>query len=90
MAIQLVLAAGDILAKRQSPIWALAFWLVGCALWIPTFKAPGFTRLIGAADALGLVVIVLAGRIFLHEVLSMREWAGIGLALGALILMWKP
>jgi uncharacterized membrane protein len=90
LSIQFVLAAGDVLAKRQNVVWALLFWFVGCLLWIPTFRAPGFTRLIGAADALGLVVIVLAGRIFLHEVLSVREWVGIGLALAALVMMWKP
>lgn len=90
MAIQFVLAGGDVFAKRQQSWAAMLLWLVGCALWVPTMRAPGFTRLIVAADALGMIVIMLAGRLFLNEILSARQWCGIVLAFGALIAMWEP
>jgi uncharacterized membrane protein len=79
-----VLAGGDVLAKQHATVPAMALWFVGCALWIPAMRAPGFTSLIGAADALGLIVVVLFGRVFLHEVLSTREVIGIGFAFAAL------
>jgi drug/metabolite transporter (DMT)-like permease len=94
LAINASLAAGDYLAKaaaipdEQGPAvpvtWAVVLWLLGCVVWIPVMRAPGFTRLVALSDAMGLVMVALVGRFFLDEHLTARQGVGVALAMSAI------
>lgn len=93
--ISLLLAVGDVQAKiadasgyqLKPTCTALTLWVLACVLWLPAMKLPGFTRLIAMADSIGLVMVAVAGYLFLGERLAVREIAGVALALIAIILL---
>jgi drug/metabolite transporter (DMT)-like permease len=65
----------------------VALNLGGLALWyalIRTMKIGVAAPLVGAA---GYVTIALAGRVFFHERVGVRRWAGIGIILIGLALI---
>lgn len=85
--IQLLLSAGDVMAKRGHGAAAVGIWWAACLLCVPALKPPGFTRLIAMSDAIGLLTVAAFGWIFLHERLTGRELLGCGLALAAILVM---
>lgn len=88
--IQLLLSAGDVLAKQGRPIAAVGLWWFACLLCVPALKPVGFTRLIALSDAIGLITVAAFGWLFLHERLSARELLGCALALAAIVVMREP
>lgn len=95
-AINVLLVVGDVMAKKAvaTPVrdwpstWiAVGIWIVACLMWIPAIRAPGFTRLIALADAMGLVIVAIGGFLFLGERLTAREGSGVACALCAIWLL---
>jgi len=100
LAINAALAAGDFFAKTAAKpdpgdvsapneliAWAVVLWFLACLAWLPVMRAPGFTRLVALSDAMGLLMVALVGRVFLHERLTMREGVGVSLALTAIFFL---
>lgn len=91
-----LLATGDVLAKRavegearniSLTVAAFVIWIGACCMWLPLMRARGFTRLIILADVIGFVMLAFVGYVFLGERLTVREWCGVALSIGAVVLL---
>lgn len=94
--VESLLGVGDYFAKRAVATAdrhtlftgaALLCWIAACFMWLPIMRARGFTRLVAMADVIGLIVLAIVGYCFLGERLTLRESAGVGLAVAALFLL---
>lgn len=91
-----LLAVGDVFAKRaiqaevrdiSLTVAAFVIWIGACCMWLPLMRARGFTRLIVLSDVIGFVMLAFVGYVFLGERLTVREWCGVALSIGAVVLL---
>lgn len=86
-------------AEYLSKKWALtqANWMAGLAVagyalnavcWFPALKNHGSLAVLGSIYAVAYVLGTVAiGWLGFHEIITLRQWLGIGLAIVAIILL---
>ncbi len=69
--------------------WLLASALATGASWLCYFRALklGDTSKVAAVDKLSLLLVAVFAFVFLHERLNVREWIGIALMTGGVLLL---
>jgi transporter family protein len=69
--------------------WLLASALATGASWICYFRALkiGEASKVAAVDKLSLLLVAVFAFFFLHERLNLREWAGVALMTGGVLLL---
>ncbi|MBP7003153.1 hypothetical protein [Amaricoccus sp.] len=85
------------LASERSP-WATSIpFFIGAAIyalsaigWILAMQEMSLATIAVVYSALTMMMLAGLGAVVFGETLSTREWIGLGLSFGALILMHKP
>ena len=91
----LFFAVGEYLSKRwalkpdvSGAVWAIVFYAIGSALWLPALLEKNELVLMGRLWLLmGTIASMAVGLFIFREQLTVINWVGVGLSIIALMLL---
>jgi drug/metabolite transporter (DMT)-like permease len=79
--------AGDIFLKKQQLAAGLGIYFLGSCFWAWSLRETTLSKAIVLFTVLNLLLVVAVGVWHFQEVVTFKQWVGIGFALCAVILI---